>query len=126
MTAVTATVKGGFWEQYGSSFTSISGKGFGRMMVAKILAKKGNMALREIMETLDGVVAGSTASKTLARVANSTELGGTRSIETETLVSRATVAGDVTAINADLLTLSTRTYDSTPVVNGDLNPLGTR
>lgn len=126
MTAVTATVKGGFWEQYGSSFTSISGKGFGRMMVAKILAKKGNMALRELMETLDGVVAGSAASKTLRRVVAATELGGVRAIETETLISRNSAAGDVTTINADLLTLSTRTYDSTPVANGDLNPLGTR
>lgn len=125
-TLATAQVKGGFWAQYATSFSSISGKGFARRMIAQLLGKKQNMALREIMETLDGVAAGSTAQKTYTRVANSTELGGVRTVETQTLVNRATVAGDVTIINADLLTLSTRTYDPTPVANGDGNPLGTR
>src|SRR6478609_9777111 len=103
MTAAVAQVKGGFWSQYGVSLSSISGKGYARRVIASLLGRKQNMALREIMETLDGVAAGSAASKTLSRVANSTELGGMRTIETETLVSRNTTAGDVTTINADLL-----------------------
>lgn len=125
MTVATATVKGGFWEQYGSSVSSISGKGT-RRIAAIWLAKKSNMPLRQLMRALDGVVPGSAATKTLVRVANSTELGGVRAVETETLINRNTAAGDVTAINADVLSLSTRTYNGSPVANGDRNPLGTR
>jgi len=126
MTAV-ATVKGGFWPENGvSSLSQISGVGHARAQAAKALAKKGNLALREIMETLNGAAAGSAASKVLARVAASEELGGVRTIENETLVSRNTTAADVTEINADILSLSTRTYDPTPVANLDGNPLGHR
>lgn len=123
MTAV-ATVKGGFWPENGvQSLDQISGVGFARREAAKALAKKGTMALRELMETLNGAAAGSAASKTLSRVANSTELGGVRTVETETLVGRNTTAGDATTINADVLSLNSRTHDPTPAVNRNNNPL---
>lgn len=127
MTAtVTVTVKGGFWEQYGSTFTLLAGKGPLRRMAAMALSRKSTMPIRHNLRILDGAVAGSTSTKNLARVANSTELGGVRTIETEALVNRATTAADVTETKADLLSLSTRTYNGSPVANGDKNPLGTR
>lgn len=127
MAQATATVLGGFWPANSvSSLTQIS-KGSARRRVAEILAGKSAMPLRALMLALDGVAPGATATKTLARIANNTELGGKRTIETETLISRATTAGDVTAINADVLSLTARTTSgSSPVANKDLNPLGYR
>lgn len=124
MSAV-ATVKGGFWPENGvNSLTQISGVGSARRKAAQALAQKGTMALRELMETLNGAAAGSAASKTLSRVAAAEELGGVRTIETETLVGRNTDAADESAIDADILSLSTKTYNPTPVANLDGNPLG--
>lgn len=124
----TATVKGGFWpENVVPSLVSISGRGFGRFRIAQRLATKSMRALRATMLALDGVVAGSAATKTNSRIAADVELGGKRTIETETLINRNTVAADVTEINADLLTLTTRTtFGASPPANKDLNPLGTR
>lgn len=122
-----ATVKGGFWPENGvSSLTQSSGVGTARRKAAQALATKGTMALRELMETLNGAAAGAAASKVLTRIAHSEELGGVRTIENETLVGRNTTAADESAIDADILSLSTRTYDPTPVANLDGNPLGTR
>lgn len=120
---VTATVKGGLFEQYGTTLAQY-GKGSGRRIVSQFLSH--NRALRELMLTLDGIVPGSTALATNKRIAASEELGGVRAMETEVLVNRATVNGDVVTINADLLSLSSKTYDGTPVANLDGNPLGTR
>lgn len=128
MSAATATVKGGLFETLGlTTLTQISGKNALHSNVRMNLGRKGLMALREKMETLNGAVAGSTASKTLKRVEANEELGGVRTIETETLVNTATVAGDVTEINADILAFSTKTtFGSSPTANLDGNPLGTR
>ena len=93
--------------------------------IASLLARRQTLALREIMETLNGVAPGSTALKTVTQIANADDLGGARAIETVTLVNRATTAGDVTDINADLLSLSSKTHDPTPIANGDGNPLDT-
>lgn len=126
-TGATAAVKGGFWPENGVvSLSSSSGKGPGRRRIAQLLGTKGMRADRELLLTLTGAAAGSAASDTNSRVEASTELGGRRTIETETLVGRNTTAGDATELVADLMTLSTRTYDPTPVANGDGNPLGTR
>jgi hypothetical protein len=122
-----ATVKGGLFEQYGTTLTQVQGTGPARRRVAQALSQKGQLALREIAETLDGVVAGSTASKTYSRVEANEEQGGVRVIETQSLVNRATTANDVTEINSDLLSLSSRTtFGSSPPANLDGNPLGTR
>lgn len=127
MSQATATVLGGFWSVNGvTSLTQLS-KGSARRLAAQLLDGKSSMPLRQIMRTLDGVVAGSTATKTLSRIENNIELGGKRVVETETLISRATVAGDITIINADVLSLTARTTSgSSPIANGDLNPLGYR
>lgn len=126
MAGATATVLGGFFEANGVSNLTQHGRGANRHMVAQLLAAKGNLAMRQLMRTLDGVVAGSVATKNYGRVVASSELGGVRATENVALVNRATVAGDVTTINADLLSLSSRTYNNSPVANGDGNPLGYR
>jgi hypothetical protein len=126
-TKAVATVLGGFWEQnLVPTLSSMSGKGPNRRLIAMSLDAKGLLGMRKIMSTLDGVVPGSLASLTRARVQASDELGGARVIETETLVNRVTTAADVTEIEADFHTLSTRTFTPSPVANGDQNPLGTR
>lgn len=125
----TATVKGGLFESAGlNTLTQIQGTGSARRRVSQLLATRGMRAIRELAVTLDGVVPGSTAAASVARVEASSELGGKRTIETEDLVNRVTTSADVTEINTDLLNSLTgrTTFGSNPVANGDENPLGTR
>lgn len=122
-----ATVKGGLFEQYGSTLSQIQGTGSKRRIAAQALGTKGLRDLRARMTALDGVAAGATASKTNTRVEANVEMGGVRVIETETLINRVTIAGDSTIIEADINTLTTKTtFGSSPVANLDGNPLGTR
>jgi hypothetical protein len=119
----TATVKGGFWDVNAAQpLVSMSGESGNRRKVAQHISRKSMYGLREIVRTLDGAVAGSAASKTLARVQANSELGGKRTIETETLVSRNTTAQDVTDTKADLFSLSARTT-KTAQANLNKNPL---
>lgn len=119
----TATVRGGFWEANAAQpLISISGESGNRRKAAQSVSKKSMYGLREIARVLDGAVAGSAASKTLTRVQANVELGGKRTIETETLISRNTTAQDVTDTKADLLSLSARTT-KTAQANGNKNPL---
>lgn len=118
----TAAVKGGFWPSAGvASLSNTSGRGANRRRAALALSRTGTLALREAMTTLNGVVAGSAASATRTRIAAAQELGGKRTIETETQLSRNTAASDVTEIAADVLT-----YSSTQAFPTNLNgnPLG--
>lgn len=127
MTIATATVKGGLFPEVGvSSLASIQGTNFGVRRIGQLLNAKGMRELRRRAFTLDGVVAGTTATENLKRIEANSELGGKRTIETETLISRATTAADITEINTDLLaSLTSRTTLASPV-NKDGNPLGTR
>jgi hypothetical protein len=124
----TATVKGGFWPTNGvSPLVSIDGRNAGRKMTAMQLADRGQLGLRELIETLSGVVPGSSAVKILTRVESNVELGGKRLIENNTFVNRVTTAADVTRILNDLLSYSNKTtFGTSPPINKDLNPLGTR
>lgn len=125
--SAVATVKGGFFEQYGNTLTQSQGTGPARRRAARALATKGLMDLRARMTALDGVVAGATATKNYYRIVAAEELGGVRAVEAQALINRATVAGDVTIIEADINTLSTKTtFGASPVANLDGNPLGTR
>lgn len=120
----SATVRGGFWEtNLVPTLTPISGKNSQRRMAAVWLSRKGSFALREDMRTLDGAVAGTTATKTFTQIQNNTELGGKRTIETVNLINRATTAQDVTDTKADVLSLSARTTKAY-FTNGNKNPLG--
>lgn len=122
---VAATVKGGFFGQYSTSYSGIKTDGGGlRRKVAMTLNKKQLRGMREMMATLNGAAAGSAASAVNGRVEANEELGGVRTIESETLVNENSAAADVTQINADFLTFGS--YTSSPVANGDGNPLGTR
>jgi hypothetical protein len=127
MESAVATVKGGFFEQYGSTLSQIHGIGSARRRAAQALATKGLLDLRARMSALDGVVPGSAATKTYTRVVAAEELGGVRAIETQTLINRNTTAADVTMIEADINTYRTRnTFGANPPANLDGNPLGTR
>ena len=125
----TATVKGGLFETLAiPSLTQIQGRTPGLVRaVRQAMGKKGMRKARELALTLDGVVAGSAASDTNARVEASSELGGKRTVETETIVGRNSLAADVTELNAYLFAFSTKTtFGSSPVANKDGNPLGTQ
>lgn len=125
VTTLSATVKGGFFAQYGTTLAQIyAGSGAARRQVRYLLSRRGTLALAKAAVTLNGAVAGTTATKTVTRVENNVELGGKRTIETVTLVGTATVAGDITRTNADLFVSDYGGYDNTPIVNGDGNPLG--
>jgi hypothetical protein len=123
MGIASATVKGGVFD--GTTLTSIQGSGFARRQVAKHLGSKGLMDERALASALSGVVAGSNATKTLSRIESNSELGGKRTVETETIINRNTAAGDVTALAADLFAYTTKTTMASPA-NKDGNPLGTR
>ncbi len=124
----TATVKGGLYPQNGvSSLASISGESGARRVIRDQIGDRGMLGLRQIVRTLNGVVAGSVATKTITRVEPNVELGGKRVIETINLVNRATTAADVTEINNTLLSETTlTTFGASPPANKDGNPLGTR
>lgn len=123
----TATVKGGFFAQYGASIASIQGRNAMRRRVAQALGTRQLLYIRELAETLDGATAGSAASKTIGQIAAAEELGGKRTVSSVALVNRNTASADITEINADLLSLSSRTtFGASPVANKDGNPLGTR
>lgn len=124
---MAASVSGGFWPENGvSTLNTIHTTSALRRIASQALGKKSTYALRELMETLNGAAAGSTATKTYARIQANEELGGVRTIESQSLVNRVTTTADKNDINADVLSLSSKTYDPTPVANGDGNPLGTR
>lgn len=123
----SATVKGGFWPENGVSTLTLAGEDtYGRHIVARMLGVKGMAQTRGRMFALTGAAPGGVANVARSRVEANVELGGKRTIESESLINRATTAADVTEIKADLLTFSTRTYLPNPPINKDMNPLGTR
>jgi hypothetical protein len=128
MAAATATVKGGFWPQNSvSSLSSIDGRNSLRRKAAMALDGKGQFYWRTLAIALLGAATGGAASKTLARIEANVELGGKRTVETETLINRVTTAGDVTNLTNDLYSFTSKTtFGNSPPVNKDGNPLGTR
>jgi hypothetical protein len=125
----TATVLGGFWPSNGvGTLTNIPGsRGYGRRSAAQALGGSRLQALRELGETLTGVAPGALASKTLAAVSASSELGGVRPIVQVPVINRVTTVADVTEIDDDIWSMSTKTtFGPNPPINLDRNPLGTR
>jgi hypothetical protein len=123
----TATVKGGLFPAVGvDSLTQVQGTGYGRRRISQILDGRGYRDLRRKMYTLDGVVAGTTATEPVKQIEPNVELGGKRVVETVNLVNRATTAADVTEINLDMLSSLTSRTSLAAVSNKDGNPLGTR
>lgn len=124
----SAAVKGGLFETNAvTTLTGIQGKSQIRMLIAKYLGKKSQLLMRTKMNALMGAAAGGATAKTLGRIQASTELGGVRTIESETIASGVSDAADVTEIKADYLNITAlTTFGASPVANGDRNPLGTR
>jgi hypothetical protein len=121
-----ATVKGGFFEQYGTTLAPIWPVNSTRRRARQALSKYANFSLRERMRALTGANLGLPAIKTLTRVAATEDLSGKRPTEVQTFVNRNTTSNDITEIQNTFLPFSTRTYNSAPIANGDGNPLGTR
>lgn len=89
-----------------------------RNLVANHMRKRGMAKDRELITTLLGAAAGETASlaeKRVAAVAGGENLGGVRTIETNTIINRATTAADVTAMNDYLSNIN----DRAPTYPGD-------
>lgn len=100
------TSKSAFW---GDSYAQVNTNSTMRRGIARLFNQKMNQKDRELIRTLLGAVAGTTATKQYKRVVHSqTELGGKRLTETVTLVNRATVAGDTTDLKAKLFAFSSR------------------
>jgi hypothetical protein len=98
---------------FGSAYAPINNNYSGRKRIARLLNNRGARKDRELVRTLLGVIAGSTATKSYVRVTHpfgpSSNLGGVRPVETINLVNRATTAGDVTDLAANLFA-----FDSKP------------
>jgi hypothetical protein len=107
------TSKSDFW---GGSYAQVNTNSTMRKWEARLLSRRMNLKDRELVRTLLGAAAGSTATKTYKRIVHSlTELGGKRLMETVTLVGRATTSADVTNLNAKIFafasTPTTYAYD---------------
>lgn len=95
-------VKSDFW---GNNYSMIQSQSNFRKIIARMFGLKQNRRDRALLNALVGAAAGATAAASMKKVAHDRlELGGKRTIETETLVNRATTSGDVADIKAALLT----------------------
>lgn len=100
------TVKSDFW---GNNYSMISDKSNFRKIIARLLNLGQNKRDRALLNALVGAAPGGTATATQTRIAhNRLELGGKRTMETETFVNRATTSADVTDLKAKLLTYNSR------------------
>ena len=108
---------------FGTNYAPINNNFAGRKRIAQLFQKRGALKDRELMRTLLGVVAGSTATKSYVRVAHvaNSDLGGKRTVETVNLVNRATTAGDVTDFAAKILAFDSKPNASTYPRNVALN-----
>jgi len=96
-------------EFWGNNYQFVQDQSNYRKIIARMLNLKQNRKDRALLSTLLGASAGSTATATLKRVAHSvSELGGLRTVETESLVDRATTSDDDTLLTAEYLTYSSR------------------
>lgn len=126
----------GLWNnEYGESYSllpSAQRQGNELTALSKVFANRiyGRGVIRELMMTLMGTVAGSTAYDAHKRVqaesdVNSNVLGGKRVIETFVGVDRATTSADVTTINGALArAFAPSSYPTDKSGNGGGNKLG--
>jgi hypothetical protein len=127
-TLSSATAKGGLFETVNSSvLVGVQSKSSLRRLVMLALGRKGMFMIRKKMSVLTGAVAGTSAAVSYGRIEANVELGGVRTIESETLGSGVSDAADVTEIKADFFNQTAlTTFGASPVANLDGNPLGTR
>lgn len=97
-----ASWSGLFDGTYGAAYaTQFSRVGANTYVVNRLVRRMGNNKLVELLDTLIGAAAGSTALRTHAQITSpsySYERGGKRTIETVTDINRASTAADVTAL----------------------------
>lgn len=90
-----------FW---GDSWTLLFNRPSASQRIRREFRRMTELAQGEIAKTLDGVIAGSTATQNRAQLTATPGLtndqGGLRTVANVALVNRATVAGDVTVLNA--------------------------
>lgn len=110
----------GFWGNANDSYSLLNNRNPIRTQLERIFRRPSMKVINELWLTLDGAVAGDTASATHVRVQGVSDapIGGARPIETVTDISRVTVAGDITDLNL-LMTKSTA-----PTYPGDLSGNG--
>lgn len=96
---------GMFDGQQGTNYSLLVNKAPLRKRVSRTFREVGSFSFRQLMLTLNGVVAGSTATKSMSRAKEeavaglAASNGGKRTIESRSLINRATTAADVTAIS---------------------------
>ena len=120
----SATVKGGLFERAGlATLTGCGARGAAMRNMAMALRTRGARATRALYSALIGTVVGGNVTATEARIADSSDLSGKRTVETQTYINRNSAASDDTTITG-LLTITD--YTTSPIANKDGNPLGTR
>lgn len=127
-----AAYSGLFDGEGGSPHALLTNKtGNAETMVARLLANRGygRASLRELMLTLNGAAAGSTALVNRKRVQATANLsqnvqGGLRTIETIDVINRVTTAADKTNIDGALALSSQPTYATDLSGNGGGGKLG--
>jgi hypothetical protein len=98
--------------------------------VARLLRQHGDTVDRELMLTLNGTVAGSTALaqrnkvQHVAQPGSGADYGGQRTIETVDKINRATTAADKTALDAIYAESRTQAYTADLSGNGGGGKLG--
>lgn len=100
------TVKSGYWND---SYSFTSGNHPKEKQLKRLLRRRGLRVVQELMLTLLGAAAGSTAAVTYSRVQGNGatagsptgvgDMGGQRVLETRTQINRATTAADDTRIS---------------------------
>jgi hypothetical protein len=94
---------------FGQSYAFQRTDGAYRRWLARHFNKTGNRKDRALIAALLGAAAGATATATRARIAHSTtELGGKRTMETQTLINRATTAQDDTDLTAQIFSYASQ------------------
>lgn len=126
MAALTVTVLGGYWEDYGGGAMTLENEDPKKRRIAQLLDQPSNAELKELMLTLNGAAAGSAAAASHSRIkagetsgSFESDLSGARTIETVTDVGRNTTAADKSNIDSTILAYPLQpTYPA----NGDGNP----
>lgn len=106
---------GGLWDnEHGATHSLLINQSSLRKRLSLIFRQRGNTVLKELMLTLNGAVAGSTAQATHTRVQSkdglNNDLGGKVTIETANRINRVTTAADKTDIDSILTETRIPTY----------------
>jgi hypothetical protein len=124
-----AVVKGGLHANYSGDIASIhlTTNNAWSTRAVQILSRKGMYAFRELVDSLVNGAVGDDVRFRYAEIAASEELGGVRTVNTDSyLIDRDTTAADVLNVKAGLTEHSELTHTVSQATNLDRNPLGTR